>query len=157
MGLVLSFASVAANADIVNVTEGDVGAFKDTASGLTWIDFGHTNFMKDKPSYDEAIIKINTEEKYKGWVLATESQIAELVSNVKGLELDKHEGKASVLKEIMGTNNGKVARATYPSGEQAKRFDFLPRSSHDVIRTGAKVAKLEVNGSLSIMLVKADK
>jgi len=157
VGLVLSFASVLANAEIVNVTDGGNGAFKDTESGLTWIDFGHTNFMRGISSYDEAINKINTDEKFKGWVVATESQISELVSNVNMLGLHKHEGKPSALAEVMSTNNGKVARATYLSGEQVKRFDFLVRSSTDVIRSNVNVAKLEVNGSVSIMLVKAAK
>lgn len=157
MGLVLAFASTTANADIVNITDGDIGAFKDTESGLTWIDFGYTNFKKGKLSYDEAINKINTDEKFKGWVVATEKQIIELVSNVKGLGLHNSNGKTSVLAEIMGTNNGRIARASYPSGDQAKRFDLLIKPSNDVIKTGVRVSKLQVNSSWSIMLVKGDK
>jgi hypothetical protein len=154
-GILLSLASVFANAGIINVTDEDFGAFKDTDTDLIWMDFGITR----NTSLDDVNAALLAGEIYEGWALASEAQILELVANVATLTAVNGNDYATWLSPITDMNNNTVSRAYYHSddNDDIRRFDFI---THTATQTfGADRIPnsiLDPNNSYNTMLVKLE-
>jgi hypothetical protein len=152
-GLLLSMASVFANAGIINVTDEDFGAFKDTDTDLIWMDFGITR----NTSLDDVNAALLADGIYEGWALASEAQIKKLVENVTALKVINGNDMTPWLAPHTGTNNVNTSRAYYYSDvhEEIRRFDYLLHNNTFAYnRTFGEL--LPANISYNTLLVKLE-
>ncbi|WP_158971866.1 hypothetical protein [Paraglaciecola sp. L3A3] len=131
-GLVLSLASVtaSANSGFSDVTNENFAAFKDNNTGLIWMDFNETTR------------KVYSKGDYKGWSLATESQIKNLVATINRDNNKNSDGSyKSSFSDMAGfsQNNASwggayVSRAYFVAEDgKVRRFDYI--DYHTAVKT----------------------
>jgi hypothetical protein len=151
-GLLLSLASVVANAGIIDVTDEDFGAFQDDVSSFVWMDFGINN----GETRADVILDLAIGEQYEGWRLASQAEIFDLVLNLLELDLSYEADGSSALAEIIGINHNNGTRAYFYSddGDTTYRFDFLLQDAGVVLRQAIYTGTIVVNPVFSTLLIK---
>jgi hypothetical protein len=70
------------NASIINYDTAAYGAYKDTETGLVWLDFGQNN----NQSYNDVVSQLGAGNTWEGWRLPTLSEVYTMWANVADLE-----------------------------------------------------------------------
>ncbi len=83
LNLLLAFTATAfnTNAAIINADTNNYNAFKDTDTGLVWLDFGENN----QQSYNYVVSQLGLGGEWEGWRLPTGSEVYLMWSNVADL------------------------------------------------------------------------
>jgi hypothetical protein len=132
-GLLLSMASVFANAGIIDVTESGFDAFKDDVSGLTWIDFNETTSLLRT----EISELFDADDLYEGWRFATSTEISDLINNIDLIDglANGRVAYDSGVSQVLPQMGGIEGRSIFGSdGVTSSLFEVLTRSTFDLVR-----------------------
>lgn len=142
---------------------GDQKAIKDTASGLTWLDYGITNNV----SYNQVVSQLNST--FLGWRLPSETEVKELWSNMfsalpgwqantYGTGWGSFTGDTSGISSLFGTNMSNYALGWFKGDDEKLKFALITQNRSFLYGQGADYTQYYSNVAhpyYSTMLVKS--